>query len=326
MRPSGPPTDDQEIELSSQTIAERPAIQRTISLRLDPRLVAMLGAGLLVLAGFLPWIDQNTQMLLIDRSIVAPVIAGWSSLSLGVIALGVLALTRTDPKSTWVSLPAAVLGLAAIFIAIVSAISTANVVTVIINSFSINNAVTYVVPGAGILITIMGGILCVVAGLSHPAEASTESHLDMRVGQPRFMVFVSAMILIALLGGLVGAWLASSRAEPIDEDASGFPTELLGTPVLDVQVTPLGPTVDLDLVPPAEVPTEPPPLPSPIVPNVTPVSTPNLSPTALIPATTSTTQPTSGSISTSTPSATPASLTPSPTSITSPLSRPTTES
>ena len=67
MRPSEPSTDDQEIELSSQTIEERPGIQRTISLRLDPRIVAMLGAGLLVLAGFLPWLDRGLAVIFVGR-------------------------------------------------------------------------------------------------------------------------------------------------------------------------------------------------------------------------------------------------------------------
>src|SRR3990172_2410711 len=113
--------------LSSQTVSERPVrpiVQRTISLRINLRVLAGLGAGLIVLGAFLPWIDPIAQAALGGTGI-APVIQGWPSLLIGLIALGVLALPQAD-GSKWVSLPAAALGLAAAVIAVASAISTAN--------------------------------------------------------------------------------------------------------------------------------------------------------------------------------------------------------
>ena len=255
MDPSGTPPD----HVSSQTVSERPArpiVHRTLTVRLDLRAMAAFGAGLIVLAAFLPWIDPSAQALIGD-SRVAPVIQGWPSLFIGLIALGALALPQANASSTWVSLPAAALGLAAAFIAVVSAMTAANVLSDAIARFPGALSAVVATPGAGIYVTIAGGILCVVAGLSHPPTASSEAHLDLRLGQPDLAIALSSFVIVMLVAGGVGAWIATSRSGKSDENPAAVPSDLLSTPVIDAQVAPLGATAGPAAGTPA--PTSPPP-------------------------------------------------------------------
>ncbi len=283
MESPAPPPD----QLSSQTVAERPAqpvVQRTISLRLNLRVMAASGAGLIVLGAFLPWIDPNAQTML-GASRLAPVIHGWPSLLIGLITLGVLALPHAD-SPRWVSLPAAALGLAAAFIAVASAITSANALSEIVARFP--DAAPVTVTGAGVFVTVAGGILCVVAGLSQPPGGLPEVRLDLRPGQPAFAVLASAFVVVALVAGLIGAWLASGQPGRNDAGPAAFPTDLLSTPVIDARVTPLGPTVEPTSEAPVTteppIPTPPPPLPTrtplPTVAATTVTDTPIPSPTA----------------------------------------------
>jgi hypothetical protein len=311
-------TGDSQKELSAQQVVTRSAKnERVLSLRFDLRTMAMIGAGLLVIAAFLPWLDPDTQKL-ITRLRIVPLVEGWSSLLIGLITLVILALQRPDPRSTWVSLPAAALGLAAIFIAIASAISASNAVMDALNELNLEQAV--MVPGAGILLTIIGGVVCVVAGLSHPPSPASEPRLDLRAGQPGLAMLAGVFVLVALFSGLIGAWIATSESDANAAGITPFPTELLGTPVLEVQITPLGDEPQVDFVPPDQVPTEDPgfvpPIPSD-TPFVFPSDTPFEFPTA------TETVPPFFPTATSAPSATPtATATPTRTLPSSPLETP----
>jgi hypothetical protein len=262
-------------QLSTQNVTEKPAKttrQRTISLRLNLRVLAALGAGLIVLGAFLPWIAPTAQAVL-GASRVTPVIQGWPSLLIGLIALGVLALPHSD-SSRWVSLPVAALGLAAAFIAAASALTAASAVTEIVARFPRAGAAPLTVTGSGVIFTVAGGLLCVVAGLAHPPSAALEAKLDLRPGRAAFAILLSVVVLVALAAGLIGASIGSGGSQG-DQDSAAFPPDLLSTPVIDAQVTPLGATVEPppDEVEPA-VPvtaTEPP---IPTRPSFLPTSTP----------------------------------------------------
>jgi hypothetical protein len=228
--------------VSSQHVVERPArpiAQRTIVVRVNPRLLAALGAGTIVLGAFLPWIQPEAQAAL-SVSHVAPVVQGWPSLLIGLIALGALLLPHAD-SSRWVSVPAAALGLAAAVIAVASAVSASNAVAAAVAQFP-EASVSIVVTGPGVIVTVAGGLLCLVAGLSRPPGASPEAQAVIRLGDPAFAVLASLVVLIALAGALIGGWIASSGTGQPDGDTSGVPGDLLSTPVIDVQVTPLGVT------------------------------------------------------------------------------------
>ena len=284
--------------VSSQTITERsalPTVQRTISVRLNLRVMAALGAGLILLAAFLPWVDPAAQALIGD-SRLTPVIQGWPSLLIGLIALGVLALPHAD-SARWMSLPVAALGLAAAFIAVVSAITASNAVADAITKFPTSDAGAVTVTGAGVIVTLAGGILCVVVGLSRPPAALPEAQLDLRPGQPAFAVLVSAFVVVALAAGLIGAWFASGRSGRQDENPATFSTDLLSTPVIDAQVTLLGATVG----PLAETPVPTSPQPT-AIPSST--NSPFIVPTAIF---------TSSPTPSATPTATTSTQTPSPT-------------
>lgn len=254
--------------ISQQTVVERPArpiVQRTISVRLNLRVVAAVGAGLIVLGAFLPWIDPHAQTL-IGAARLAPVVQGWPSLLIGLIALGVLLLPHAD-STRWVSLPAAALGLAAAVIAVASALTAQSALAQIAARLSLATPVT--VTGAGVLVTIAGGLLCVIAGLSRPPGALPDAQFVLRPGRPAFAALAASLVVVALVAGLTGAWIASGRSGKTDEGPAAFPTGLLSTPVIDPQITPLRATLE---------PTQPPlpPTPSPFVP---PTRTPFLAPT-----------------------------------------------
>ncbi len=270
--------------ISQQTVVERPArpiVQRTINVRLNLRVVAAIGAGLIVLGAFLPWIDPRAQAL-IGAARLAPVVQGWPSLLIGLIALGVLLLPHAD-STRWVSLPAAALGLAAAVIAVAGALTAQSALAPIAARFPQATPVT--VTGAGILVTIAGGLLCVIAGLSRPPGTLPDAQFDLRPGQPAFAAFASSLVVVALVAGLIGAWIASSGSGKPDEGPAAFPTGLLSTPVIDPQITPLRATLEptQPSLPPTPSPFVPPTrtpfLPPTITPSPTPVSTPTATPT-----------------------------------------------
>jgi len=292
--------------LSQQTVTERPPrpiVQRTISLRLNLRVLAGLGAGLILLGAFLAWVDPLAQSVL-GSARVAPVIQGWPSLLIGLIALGVLALPQPD-GSKWVSLPAAALGLAAAVIAVASAITTSNTVAEVILRFPSTGAALVNVTGPGVIVTIAGGILCIVAGLSHPPSRATEARLELRPGQPAFAVIAAGFVVVALLAGLIGAQIGSNRSGQPKEETVGVQPDLLTTPVIDAQVTPLGQIEAM----PESAPTEtPPPTSTPFdnpLPTVAPSPTPTLPPPpTAIPTSTPTATATTGNTPTPTATAT----------------------
>ncbi|HEY4689070.1 MAG TPA: hypothetical protein VIK33_07140 [Anaerolineae bacterium] len=277
--------DTSHDHLSQQTVVKEPAptIQRTITVRLDLRLLAACGAGLIVLGAFLPWLDPAAQAIL-GESRLAAVIQGWPSLLIGLITLGVLALPQTE-SSRWVSLPAAALGLAAAFISVASAITASSTVAETIARFPNTNA-PVAITGPGTIVTIAGGLVCLIAGLAHPPTSTSEARLDLRPGQPAFTVLTSAAIVLVLVAGLIGAWIGSSGSGEQDENAATVPGDLLTTPVVNVQVTLLGPTPAL--TPNSVIGSEPSiPAPSPTEPGLPPTTplppaataTPTLSPT-----------------------------------------------
>jgi hypothetical protein len=232
--------------VSQQTVIARPetrpAVQRLIVVRFNPRLTAALGALLVTLAAFLPWLDPAAQAVL-GGSRVAPVIHSWPSLLIGLIALGVLALPHGD-AGRWVSLPAAALGLAAAFIAVVSALTASNAVTAAISRFPTSDATPIPVTGTGVLVALAGGLLCVVAGLAQPPSTAQEVRFTLRPGEPLFTLLASSLVVVALIAGLIGAWIVSNQSGPSAEDQASVSDDLLSTPVIDVRVTPLGPTPD----------------------------------------------------------------------------------
>ncbi len=262
-------------QLSTQNVTEKPVkttVQRAISVRLNLRVLAALGAGLIVLGAFLPWITPTAQAVL-GASRVTPVIQGWPSLLIGLIALGVLALPHSD-SSRWISLPVAALGLAAAFIAVASALTAASAVAEIVARFPRADAAPITVTGSGVIFTVAGGLLCVVAGLAHPPSAEPEARLDLRPGQAAFTILLSVIVLVALAAGLVGASIGSGGSQG-DQESAAFPPDLLSTPVIDAQVTPLGATAE----PPPESgepspPTAPPEPPIPTRPSFPPTLTP----------------------------------------------------
>jgi len=266
--------------VSSQRVEPppRPVVQRTIVVRVAPRLLAALGAGLIVLGAFLPWIQPEAQAAL-SQSHVAPIVQGWPSLLIGLIALGALLLPHAD-SSRWVSLPAAALGLAAAVIAVGSAVIASNEVTTAVAQFPEASA-TIVVTGAGVVVTIAGGLVCLAAGLSRPPGALPETQAAIRLGSPAFAVLASLAVVIALAGALIGGWIASSETGKPPGDASGAPDDLLSTPVIDAQVTPLGvtdgPAREASPASPPPTWTMPPPPPAP---TAAPTSTPTITPTS----------------------------------------------
>lgn len=309
---------DPEKVLSTQKVVTRSARGgRVISLRFDLRMMAMIGAGLLIIAAFLPWLNPDTQRL-ITRLRIVPLIEGWSSLLIGLITLGILAFQRPDPRATWISLPAAALGLAAIFIAIASAITASNAVMDTLDELNLEQAV--IVPGAGILLSVIGGVVCVVTGLAHPPSPTSEPRLDLRMGQPTLAMLAGAFVLVALFSGLFGAWMATSGSGANAAGITPFPTELLGTPVLEVQIIPLdGVEPAVDVVPTDQVPTEDPGVLEPPFPTDTPFVFPSDTPFEF-----PTDTPDSPFVPTATPTS---SATPTPTDdLSSPLATPTPDS
>lgn len=272
-------------QLSTQTVTRpipQPPAERIIQVRFNLRVMAAIGAGLLVLAAFLPWLDPAAQAIL-DDSRLTPIVQGWPSLLIGLIALGVLALPPSD-SARWASLPAAALGLAAAVIAVAATLTASNTLADMLARFPTSDTGPLNVAGSGVFLTIVGGLLCIISGLGQPSASSAEARFELSTNQPAFSVLATTLVIVALVAGAVGWRLGSTRSGPPEENPTSFPADLLTTPVIDAQVTPLGVTPEPTLEEPVStLPGEPSSTPEPILPTPTFIfitATPSPSPTA----------------------------------------------
>lgn len=294
----------------------KPVVHRSITLRVDLRALAALGGALIIIGSFLPWVTP--QFLPVVRVFGPATSGGWPILLFG--ALAIVLQFWPQFRTPRVSLPAAALGFAAGMIALASALNTIGLGRTFIGEQTIS-PLTGV--GIGVYFTLAGSLIAVLAGLAPMPPSHEPARAELRLWKASTAILGAIVVLCGLGAVLFGSWIGSGGiASGGPPTPSALDAGILATPLINVEVDPLGESAGFDVVPtptPAK-PTEPPTLtPAEPVPTaeLTPTESPTLIPTREPPATaTVTATPTSSPTATMTP-------TPSATQPSSPLDTPT---
>ncbi len=275
----------------------KPVVHRSINLRVDLRALAALGGALIILGSFLPWVAPQFQPIV--RVIGPATSGGWPILLFGVLAI----ILQFWPqfRTPRVSLPAAALGFAAGIMALSSALNTIGLGRTLIGEQTIS-PLTGV--GIGIYLTLAGSLIAVLAGLAPAPPNHEPARAELRLWKASTAVF-GAMIVVCGLGAvLFGSWIGSGGTSGGTPTPSAVDAGMLATPLINVEVNPLGGTTEPESAPtsaPEQPTTAPPPtevspvatlaLPSTSVPTLIPTRVPPATPTP-VPSPTETRTPT----------------------------------
>jgi hypothetical protein len=300
-----------------------PVIQRTINLRVDLRALVALGGALIIIGALLPWVTPLLAPF--SRLLQSNATGGWTIAIIGLLAIVVLFLP--DFQVPRVNLAAAVFGFVAGVIALSSALNTIGLQQALLGSQSLSPLSGI---GLGVYLTLAGSIIAILSGLApQPDWAPEPAHAEIRLWQPSFAIMASLAVILVVGGLFLGLWLGGGTGSSGTPTPKAFDAGQLGTPLINVQVNPLGtaePAATDAGQPPApsstiEIPTETPlipldtptdifesPQPTPELERPTPTDTPTPSLTPTI-TTTPTPSPTQieSSLATPTPSPTPSS-------------------
>jgi hypothetical protein len=299
----------------------KPVVHRSITLRVDLRALAALGGALIIIGAFLPWVTPQFQPIV--RVFSPATSGGWPILLFG--ALAIVLQFWPQFRTPRVSLPAAALGFAAGMVALASALNTIGLGRTLLGEQTISPLTGI---GLGVYFTLAGSLIAVLAGLAPMPPSHEPARAELRLWKASTAILGAVVVLCGLGAVLFGSWIGSggvttggpSTPSPLDAG-------LLATPLINVEVDPLGESAGFDVVqtPTVAQPTEQPLTPTEPVATVevTPTEIPTLIPTRAPPVTTTTT---ATATATDTPTPTPTeTLTPTPsaTPLSSPLDTPT---
>jgi hypothetical protein len=291
-----PPTPASEV---------KPIVHRSINLRVDLRTLAALGGALIIIGSFLPWVAPQFQPIV--RVIGPATSGGWPILLFGVLAIVLQFWPQF--RTPRVSLPAAALGLAAGSLALASALNTIGLGRTLIGEQTIS-PLTGV--GLGIYLTLAGSLIAVLAGLAPQSPNHEPARAELRLWKASTAVFGAMVVLCGLGAVLFGSWIGSGGTTGNGTPTpSAFDAGILATPLINVEVDPLGANAG----PESGLETTPAPVQAPEIPTEVPSPTPKvIIPTrALPPATAAVVIPTRAPSATFTPTPLPtATMTPTP--------------
>jgi hypothetical protein len=285
----------------------KPIVHRTISLRVDLRALAALGGALIIIGSFLPWVAPQFQPIV--RVLGPATTGGWPILLFGVLAIVLQFWPQW--RTPRVSLPAAALGFAAGVLALSSALNTIGLGRTVLGEQTISPLIGI---GIGVYLTLAGSLIAVLAGLAPLPPAHEPARAELRLWKASTAIFAAVVVLCGLSATVFGSWIGSGGLT----GSGGTPTPIpfnagiLATPLINVEVDPLGeeatPTPDQPIAPPtADIPTDVPEPTEQIQPSATPETAaeiPTLIPTRAPPAT-ATLEPSPTFTLTPTPSLTP---------------------
>src|SRR5512139_2396510 len=296
----------------------KPVVHRSITLRVDLRALAALGGVLIIIGSFLPWVTPQFQPVV---RVFGPATSGsWPILLFGVLAIVLQFWPQF--RTARVSLPAAALGFAAGMMALASALNTIGLGRTLLGEQTISPLTGI---GLGVYFTLAGSLIAVLAGLAPMPPSHEPARAELRLWKASTAILGAIVVLCGLGAVLFGSWIGSGGVTTGGTPTpSPLDTGILATPLINVEVNPLGESAGFGVVqtPTPAQPTEPPPL-TPAEPvttvELTPTETPTLIPTRVLPVTTTAT-----ATATATPSPT-ATLTPTPSATlpSSPLDTPT---
>lgn len=222
---------------------------KMLIIRLDARLVVLIGLLLVLVGVFLPWVNLPA-FLGGDLTRWGLTGGGFFTLTLSVLGLFSLLLPWRLLRRT--ALPAAVVALLSDFVALLALIGVMrNLYTLSLNLGAYPGAI-----GSGLYMTFAGALLAFVAGLwpvpndaldSAPADGSATAwqggpaRLELLILAVLVGIFPLTCACAILAGVLIGpvSSVLQLGAAPITAPPTAGPSssELLATPLIDVQVT-----------------------------------------------------------------------------------------
>jgi hypothetical protein len=244
----------------------KPIVHRTISLRVDLRALAALGGALIILGSFLPWVAPQFQPVV--RVLGPATTGGWPILLFGVLAIVLQFWPQW--RTPRVSLPAAALGFAAGVLALSSALNTIGLGRTVLGEQTISPLIGV---GIGVYLTLAGSLIAVLAGLAPLPPIHEPARAELRLWKASTAIIVSGVVLCGLSATLFGSWIGSGGLT----GPGGTPTPIpfnagiLATPLINVEVDPLGeettpgpaaPAPTVEIPTPVPAPTEAPPPPN----------------------------------------------------------------
>lgn len=278
-----------------------PIIHRSVTLRVDLRAVAAFGGALIILGALLPWVSPLFAQ--IDRFVNADsLIGGWPLIVIGLLAI--LAIFVPHFKIPRVSLPAAAFGFAAGLLALASAINTIGLQEISIGNQSISPLAGI---GLGVFLTLAGSIIAIIAGLAPQPIGSIEpARAEIKLWQSSSAILVSMLIIFTLGGIVLGWWLGNGALlGKVTPTPNVFNANIIGTPLINIQVNPLATYTATPFGQPTPVPPPPTVVPLAVAPSPTTAPPPTFELPTELPTETSTAAPAPAPTQTPTPSATP---------------------
>src|SRR5512135_1794120 len=220
---------------STPTPNPQPIIQRSITLRVDLRAVAVFGGALIIVGALLPWttplLTQINRLVSGDSSI-----GGWPLIVIGLLAIVALFLPKfRQPR---VSISAAILGFVAGLLALESAINTIG-----LRQFALGDQTLSPLAGIGlgVYITLAGSIISIITGLApHPIGSNEPARAEIKLWQTSSAIIASLFVIFILGGILFGSWLGGGGTLSKGQSTSSeFNANIIGTPLINIQVNPL---------------------------------------------------------------------------------------
>jgi hypothetical protein len=217
---------------------------RTLILKFDARILVLLGALLVIVAVALPWANLPS---FIAGDLARGGLTGGRLFTSGLSVLAALSLLVSWHPLQRVSLPAAMLAALCDLIALYAFVR----VVQLSNALQVGLSAQLGSVGSGLYLTFAGVLLMLVGGLASvmppgATPASAASATGRRwIGYVGWLALAAALLMSCLCAWGVGLWarpytLAAPGQTQASPTFAPAPTTYLATPLVGVQLAPLG--------------------------------------------------------------------------------------
>ena len=207
-------------------------VYRAITLRVDLRALAALGGALILVGSLLPWVTAPFEPVVRARQATG---GGWPLLVIGIASIILAFVPRF--RTARISAPAAALGFAAGLLALNSLSGTLAVRDALIGTQAVS---AWSGVGSGVYLTLAGSIIAILAGLAPHPFHNEPARAEIKLWHSSFAIYAALAVLV-ILGAVALGWsLGGGGAGRASPTPPAFNTNLLATPLINVQVNPLG--------------------------------------------------------------------------------------
>jgi len=213
-------------------------MDRTLIIRFDARTLVLGGAMVVMVSAFLPWVSLPSFLVgdLAQRGLEA---GGWATLVLGFLAA--LSLLLPWRPLNRVSLPAAGLSVFVHLIGLAAFVHAIQLAT----ALEINTGNQLGAVGSGLILTFAGAWLMLFGGLGNAAPPPSlmwnRGWMGCAAWGGLLVVVLASCLCAWSIGLIVQPYTLASPAQPVATFGPA-PTGYMATPLIDVQLEPLGNT------------------------------------------------------------------------------------